>query len=369
MSDLVYGTSKHTVLLKKFAIMASLQQVKRGQIQVDLEKGFKAVRLASNLCKRVQLQLRESETASKNDASPVTIADYGAQALVTWSLQSQQSEKISMVAEEDSTDLRQADGREMLQRITQLVNEELFLQEYDTILTQDDILQLIDLGGSEGGSCGRNWVLDPIDGTRGFVGQRQYAVCLGLLVEGEVEVGVLGCPNLPAQNLDTSSDDQVGTMFIGSKGGGAYAAPLASNQLPQKRIKMKQIDDVSLASFMESYESRHSDHTLQARIAQNLGITSKSVRIDSQCKYGALSRGDGDIFLRFMVDPTYVEKIWDHAAGNIILQEAGGKITDMTGNPLDFSKGRYLKIEQGILAASADLHPLVLKVAKETLLQ
>ena len=54
-----------------------------------------------------------------------------------------------------------------------------------------------DLGGSAGGATGRHWVLDPIDGTRGFVGMRQYSVCLGMLQDGEVELGLLGCPNLP----------------------------------------------------------------------------------------------------------------------------------------------------------------------------
>ena len=54
-----------------------------------------------------------------------------------------------------------------------------------------------DLGGSPGGKSGQHWVLDPIDGTRGFVGMRQYSVCLGMLQDGEVELGVLGCPNLP----------------------------------------------------------------------------------------------------------------------------------------------------------------------------
>ena len=48
------------------------------------------------------------------------------------------------------------------------------------------MLALIDLGDSAGGPAGRHWVLDPIDGTRGFVGLRQYAVCLGMLQDGEV---------------------------------------------------------------------------------------------------------------------------------------------------------------------------------------
>ena len=47
-------------------------------------------------------------------------------------------------------------------------------------------MALIDLGDSPGGSQGRHWVLDPIDGTRGFVGLRQYAVCLGMLQDGQV---------------------------------------------------------------------------------------------------------------------------------------------------------------------------------------
>ena len=50
------------------------------------------------------------------------------------------------------------------------------------------MLALIDLGDSEGGPAGRHWVLDPIDGTRGFVGLRQYAVCLGMLQDGEVNL-------------------------------------------------------------------------------------------------------------------------------------------------------------------------------------
>ena len=70
-------------------------------------------------------------------------------------------------------------------------------------------IALADLGGSEGGAQGRHWVLDPIDGTRGFVGQRQYAVCLGMLQEGEVVLGVLGCPNLPV-GLVSDDDGKAG---------------------------------------------------------------------------------------------------------------------------------------------------------------
>lgn len=58
------------------------------------------------------------------------------------------------------------------------------------------------------------------------------------------------------------------------------------------------------------------------------------------CHAGALSRGDAALFLRFPA-ATYREKIWDHAAGAVIVTEAGGSISDAGGAPLDFSKGRW----------------------------
>jgi 3'-phosphoadenosine 5'-phosphosulfate (PAPS) 3'-phosphatase len=75
-----------------------------------------------------------------------------------------------------------------------------------------------ELGGSAGGASGRHWVLDPIDGTRGFVGGRQYAVCLGLLDEGEVVLGVLGCPNLPLSEV-TDADGGAGACATRGVGG------------------------------------------------------------------------------------------------------------------------------------------------------
>lgn len=80
-----------------------------------------------------------------------------------------------------------------------------------------------DLGASPGGATGRHWVLDPIDGTRGFVGMRQYAVCLGLLQDGDVALGVLGCPNLPRGAVG-DDDGGAGAADDAGWGGGSEAA-------------------------------------------------------------------------------------------------------------------------------------------------
>jgi 3'(2'), 5'-bisphosphate nucleotidase len=73
---------------------------------------------------------------------------------------------------------------------------------------------------------------------------------------------------------------------------------------------MTDISSVSEASFCESFEAGHSSHSDAAQIASLLGITKPPVRMDSQCKYCSVARGDGNIYLRLPVGDNYVEKIW-----------------------------------------------------------
>lgn len=63
------------------------------------------------------------------------------------------------------------------------------------------------------------WTIDPIDGTKGFLRGEQYAVCVSLIVDAQVQVGVIGCPNLPIdpQNPDSGR----GCIFVGVRGHGA----------------------------------------------------------------------------------------------------------------------------------------------------
>ncbi|KEH31396.1 3'(2'),5'-bisphosphate nucleotidase [Medicago truncatula] len=232
------------------------------------------------------------------------------------------SEPFSLVAEEDSGDLRKESGQDTLKRITDLVNDTLVNEGSHNIsaLTTDDVLNAIDNGKSEGGSIGRHWVLDPIDGTKGFVRGDQYAIALALLDEGKVVLGVLACPNLPlgtiGPNQPHSSSNEVGCLFFAKVGNGTYMQALDGTT--QTKVNVSTVDNPEEASFFESYEAAHSSHDLSSTIAVKLGVKAPPVRIDSQAKYGALSRGDGAIYLRFP-NKGYREKIWDHAAGCIVV--------------------------------------------------
>lgn len=72
-------------------------------------------------------------------------------------------------------------------------------------------------------------------------------------------------------------------------------------------------------------------------------------------KYAAIARGDAEVYIKF-ARSGYKEKIWDHAAGVVIVEEAGGVVTDAGGRPLDFSRGLYLEgLDRGIVACSGPI--------------
>ena len=118
------------------------------------------------------------------------------------------------------------------------------------------------------------------------------------------------------------------------------------------------------ARFCESVEAAHSAHGAAAQIAARLGISAEPVRLDSQAKYGVVARGEADIYLRLPTKADYFEQIWDHAGGVLVVEEAGGKVTDVTGEPLDFTHGRQLKQNRGVIVSNGRLHAMVLEAVR-----
>ncbi|KAF2025922.1 3(2),5-bisphosphate nucleotidase HAL2 [Setomelanomma holmii] len=345
----------------------------------ELDVALLAVQRASILTRTV-FSSHTKGTLTKSDSSPVTIGDLGAQALIIASIKHAFPED-EVVGEEDADDLRKDEQeRTLVWDLVQAARLDDISAEDKIggpIKTVDDMLTALDSGRSNGGNKGRVWALDPIDGTKGFLRGGQYAVCLALMVDGVPTVGVIGCPNLPIDDqapLDSSvgadADDKEGkgVLFGAVKGEGATSRPLSKGALQgSKKISMKAVPDVSQASFCESVEAGHSSHGDNAAIASKLGITKPSVRMDSQAKYASIARGAGDVYLRLPVNLRYEEKIWDHAAGVVLVQEAGGEVSDAWGKPLNFGIGRTLKENKGVVAAPREIFPRVIEVVKEVL--
>ncbi len=306
-----------------------------------VETAIKAVEAASAVCRKIQDQLVHEDTLIKKDRSPVTIADYASQAVICKQLK-EIFPDIPIVGEEDSGDLNRSENKAMLQKISG------FLPDW----SQNEVLTSIEHGNGKAAEL--FWTLDPIDGTKGFLRRDQYALALALIQNGQIIAGVLGCPNLPFEG------DAAGTIMFASHHQGAYARSLNGGPSKQVHVSDNTIDDE--IRFLESVEAAHSNHGLQGTIMDHFGSNAKSVRYDSQVKYAVLAQGMADVYLRLPnpKTPDYREKIWDHAAGSGIVCEAGGKITDMKGNDLDFSAGHKLINNRGVVVSNGQIHDKII---------
>lgn len=317
------------------------------KFEQELSIALKSVKQACRLCQNVQSKLVHKDTFEKKDRSPVTIADFGSQAVISYLLE-QHFPDLPLIGEEDPTVLKE--NQEMRQNVLQLVQAQVNISE-------DDMLSAIGRGTADKPETAYYWTLDPIDGTKGFLRQDQYAVALALLKDGELQMGVLGCPNLP---IDFDHPDQgMGVLLYAVKGEGSFALPIEDKR--GQKIHVDQNTDPIKARFVESVESAHSAHSVHSKISGALNIQGESLRIDSQCKYAAVARGDVSVYLRYPKDNQYREKIWDHAAGAIIVEEAGGRVTDIYGENLDFSLGRRLENNRGVVATNGAFHNQIIE--------
>jgi 3'(2'), 5'-bisphosphate nucleotidase len=320
----------------------------------ELQFALNAARRASLLVRQVQAEL-VTPALTKDDRSPVTVADYAAQALVG-RLLAETFPQDWLVAEEDSTALRTSEAIRTLEQVTHFVRRAL------PNATPDKVCAWIDHKRAE--TAERFWTLDPIDGTKGFLRGDQYAIALALVVDGRVEIGVLGCPGLTeAHQPDLSGP---GSLVVAVRGEGAWTTSLASPGEYQ-RLSVSNQTNPTQARLLRSFETGHTNVSQIDIFAQALGIQAEPVLMDSQAKYAVLAAGKGDLLLRLLsaAQPNYREKIWDQAAGSLVLEEAGGRITDLDGVALDFTTGRSLRNNRGILASNQALHTAALQALRQ----
>lgn len=341
----------------------------------ELRYAMLAVQLASIATKSI-LKSIDKGTLSKDDASPVTIADFAAQALLISAIHSA-FPSDSFVGEESSSALR-ADAV-LCERVWELVSETTLDDRGDDSLlmrpeSKEEMMKIIDLGGKgQGGNQGRIWMLDPVDGTATFMKGEQYAVCLGLVVDGIQKVGVLGLPNQETGKRNISEeevdDSGFGCLLSAVKGEGAHVRRLSRGALEDgKRIIMQQC--VTTPGEVHVVIQR-GDHTMdlerQAAVAEKLEATNTTELWAAQVRYSALIVGGGDFLVRIPTSRTKRVNTWDHIGGILIFEESGGKVTDLNGKEIDFGAGRKLSANWGIIAARANLYPRVLKAVREVI--
>lgn len=315
-----------------------------------------AARMAGQLCLAVRSEMIGGQSRlEKAGKEPVTIADYGAQAVVLQHV-SRYFPGAASLAEERASEFTRLVNEEQQGKIIRHVSSAL-----GKPVTQDDIGQWLDFG-HQAHSASHVWVVDPIDGTKGFLRGDQFAVAIALLVDGIPVVGALACPVMP-YNGDSGAANPRGVVAVAVRGQGAFVEPLDGGK--SRRMAVSAQTAPAAARIVESVEVAHTDHGFSARVLESAGIGGQPVRIDSQAKYFAVADGRAEIYIRNSRSADYRENAWDHAAGVLVVEEAGGRVTDLDGKSIEFTHGQKLQANRGILATNGPVHDSLLDAIAE----
>jgi HAL2 family 3'(2'),5'-bisphosphate nucleotidase len=325
-------------------------------LEKELTTALDAVVYACRLTDDVQRSLSSSDVLSKTDNSPVTVADFGSQAVIGSHIRTKLPLDVIVGEEDDQTIVRE---RAMMGRVLE------YTSRYSAVETEDDLIRNLSVSAEDPEDSDRYWIVDPIDGTRGFLRGDHYAIALALIEQGSVVLAVLGCPTLSSGPWGKNGPR--GRIFHAIREQGSFVRRLSDSDT--RPINVDSITAGRKAILCESVESAHVSHSFHDRVSARIGISAEPYRIDSQCKYAAVAGGDASIYLRRSSSRGYREKAWDHAAGSLLVSEAGGKVSDFQGEPLDFSRGTELPDRNGIVATNGTLHDSVISAIQGALSQ
>ncbi len=198
---------------------------------------------------------------------------------------------------------------------------------HDAILAEE--------GGASHGATGRRWIVDPLDGTTNYAhGVPIFAVSIALEIDGRIALGAIYDPNLDE-------------LYVAERGAGAY--------LGEARISVSSTAtlDASLVATGIPYNVRETRDNNLAEFAAFCVRAQGVRRMGSAVLYLAgVATGRLDGYWELRLGP------WDVAAGALLVEEAGGRITDLAGGPLDVDR-------PSVVASNGRVHDEMLAVLKE----
>ncbi len=289
--------------------------------------------------------LRTVPPIVKGDGSPVTMADFAIQAVVVSRLRDWDP-SASFICEESMEGLTGAQRADVAA---------LFLKTVKRMLgpmSDHSALELLRTPPVKGDNW---WVIDPIDGTAGFVAGSHFSICVARVEHDRATMSAVACPRLPPGGGSAPSLNGPGSTVIAERGKGAWVS--RGNEWHRLNIRSAWQQPLRWARSM----NRRKQPMKAQPIVDSLGVPVESIPIDSQCKYALLALDRADLTLR-LPRQGLPEHAWDHLAGALAAQEAGATVTDICGTPLNASHGALLQGNQGILCAAPELHGRLLEL-------
>jgi 3'(2'), 5'-bisphosphate nucleotidase len=265
------------------------------------------------------------------------------------------------MAEEDAAVFHTAAGRALMDSLLHVLDPGL------PGMTPEEIARLLDRSTKKARS--RMWLLDPVDGTAGFLrAGGHYAIALALVERGLPTVGLLACPTLDVEAFyaepPLNAEPAQGALLLAGQERGAWVSPLDLSDF--RPLRVSAVTGLTEARVLGSAVASHVDPDAMQAFLNAAGVQGRVHAVDGQVKHALIAQGHAELFVRIPADAGYREYVWDHAAGAIILREAGGSITDVHGHPLEFGRGTRLARNQGIVASNGVLHDEVLDILRLT---
>jgi len=180
-------------------------------------------------------------------------------------------------------------------------------------------------GGGHQSSSEYRWFVDPLDGTTNFAHSFPvFNVTLGLERAGELIAGVV---------YDPCRQE----MFTAERGAGAY--------LNNRRIKVSSIKQIAESLASTGFPSRKRHHNINIHFYYQLAMASHGVRRTGSAAIDLayVASGRLDFFWEFGLKP------WDMAAGALLVQEAGGRVSDMNGGAHSVTASDHILADNGAL--------------------
>ncbi len=192
-------------------------------------------------------------------------------------------------------------------------------------------------------SKARVWLVDPMDGTKQFIERiGEFAVMIGLAVNGKPELGVVFNPT-------------TNKMYYATTSLGAYL----EEPLTTKRLHVSTTTDP--AKLVAAMSRSHHSPKVNA-IKQRLGISQQIQSGSVGLKVGLLAEGHAHVYVHLGAKTNQ----WDTCAPQVILEAAGGRMTDRDGQPLQYNIAEIRNLN-GVVASNGVLHERVIEETQQVL--
>lgn len=238
-----------------------------------------------------------------------------------------------------------ADDREPVTQADKLANE-IIVARLRQEFPDDGILAEESIDTSHRLDKSRVWMIDPLDGTTGFIdGNGDFAVQIGLTENGECVLGVVYQP-------------LTGVLYRAARGRGTWI------ERPDYEVEQARVSDHGEISTMRLAASRSHRSPRMDQVVQALGLREEVRRGSVGIKVGLIVEQQCDFYVH--LSPR--TKQWDTCAPEIILREAGGSITDLFGQPLGYNKAQ-VQNRNGVVASNGVAHRRIIEALQPLLVQ